>query len=129
MVGESGGQMSGGQRQRICIARAILKDPPILILDEATASLDNQSEAVVQEALDRASAGRTTFAIAHRLSTIKNSDLLLVMEDGEVVEAGKHWELMLKKGLYYALQVRQMLPEELASLDVVMEEKRATMGK
>merc|ERR1711991_584353 len=122
MVGEGGGQMSGGQRQRICIARAILNDPPILILDEATASLDNQSEAVVQEALDRASEGRTTVAIAHRLSTIKSSDVLLVMDEGHVVESGKHWELMRERGLYYMLQVQQMSPEELADLELSMKQ-------
>merc|ERR1711991_354181 len=122
VVGEGGGQMSGGQRQRICIARAILKDPAILILDEATASLDNKSEAVVQEALDRASEGRTTVAIAHRLSTIKNSDVLLVMDEGHVVESGKHWELMRERGLYYMLQVQQMSPEELADLELSMKQ-------
>ena len=108
-LGDRGVNMSGGQRQRIAIARAILKDPQILILDEATSALDTQSERVVQEALDRLMVGRTSFVIAHRLSTIKNADKILVMEKGKIVEEGSHEELMARNGLYahlYQIQYR-----------------------
>ncbi len=108
-LGDRGVNMSGGQRQRIAIARAILKDPQILILDEATSALDTQSEQVVQEALDRLMVGRTSFVIAHRLSTIKNADKILVMEKGKIVEEGSHEELMARNGLYahlYQIQYR-----------------------
>ena len=108
-LGDRGVNISGGQRQRIAIARAILKNPQILILDEATSALDTESERVVQEALDRLMVGRTSFVIAHRLSTIKNADKILVMEKGKVVEEGNHDELMAKDGLYahlYQIQYR-----------------------
>ena len=108
-LGDRGVNMSGGQRQRIAIARAILKNPQILILDEATSALDTESERVVQEALDRLMVGRTSFVIAHRLSTIKNADKILVMEKGKVVEEGTHDELMAQNGLYahlYQIQYR-----------------------
>ena len=101
--------LSGGQRQRISIARAILKNPRILILDEATSALDTESERVVQDALDRLMIGRTSFVIAHRLSTIKNADKILVLEHGALVEAGTHDELIAKNGLYahlYQIQYR-----------------------
>jgi len=99
-IGDRGCKLSGGQRQRISIARAILKNPPILILDEATSALDTESEHLVQEALDKLMHGRTTLVIAHRLSTIKNADLIYVMHDGKVVEQGRHDQLMALGGNY-----------------------------
>ncbi|MGN0195643.1 MAG: ABC transporter ATP-binding protein [Candidatus Cryptobacteroides sp.] len=108
-IGDRGMKLSGGQRQRISIARAILKNPPILILDEATAALDTESERLVQEALDHLMSTRTTIAIAHRLSTIKNSDEILVMKDGEIVERGKHEELLRQGGYYRKLNDMQSL--------------------
>ncbi|GGS30937.1 ABC transporter ATP-binding protein [Deinococcus knuensis] len=109
VVGERGVKLSGGQRQRVAIARAVLKDPRILILDEATSALDNESEALVQAALERLMQGRTTFVIAHRLSTIRNADRIVVMDAGRVVEDGPHAQLIAQGGLYrdlYELQFR-----------------------
>jgi ABC-type multidrug transport system fused ATPase/permease subunit len=103
IIGEKGIKLSGGQRQRIAIARAIMKDAPILILDEATSALDTHSEQIVQDALDNLMRGRTTFIIAHRLSTIRNADQILVMADGEVVERGTHADLMQHSGVYNRL--------------------------
>lgn len=109
IVGERGVKLSGGQRQRIAIARAVLKDPSILILDEATSSLDSESERVVQEALDKLMVGRTSFVIAHRLSTIRKADKIVVIEKGEVRESGTHHELMqLENGLYRSLSSMQL---------------------
>jgi len=103
VVGEKGVRFSGGQRQRIAIARAILKDPRILILDEATSALDNESEVLVQDALDRLMRGRTTFVVAHRLSTVQRADQILVLDRGQIVERGTHDELLSSRGLYHRL--------------------------
>ena len=119
-IGEQGARLSGGERQRICIARALLKNAPILILDEATSSLDSESENEVQNALENLMAGRTTFVIAHRLSTIRGADRILALSEGEIVEEGHHDELLRKGGEYsrlYELQFAQLqggMPDELA---------------
>ena len=102
-VGDRGIQLSGGQKQRIAIARAILKNPTILILDEATSALDSESERLVQDALDTLMKGRTSFVIAHRLSTIRKSDKILVLNQGVIAESGTHDELIQSKGLYASL--------------------------
>jgi subfamily B ATP-binding cassette protein MsbA len=107
VVGERGVKLSGGQRQRVAIARAILADPRILILDEATSSLDTESESMIQEGLSALMAGRTTFVIAHRLSTIRSADQILVLEDGVIVERGTHSELLARGGRYFDLYTRQ----------------------
>ena len=106
-VGPRGSALSGGQRQRVAIARALLRDAPVLLLDEATSALDSASERLVQDALDRLSAGRTTLVIAHRLSTIRNADKIVVMEAGRVVEQGSHDQLMAGGGAYARLVALQ----------------------
>jgi len=107
-VGERGVKLSGGQQQRLAIARAILKSPQILILDEATSNLDTESEQLIQAAMATLLAGRTTFIIAHRLSTVRRADLILLMEDGRIVERGTHAQLMDKRGMYHDMVLRQM---------------------
>jgi subfamily B ATP-binding cassette protein MsbA len=111
VVGERGVKLSGGQRQRVAIARAILADPRILVLDEATSSLDSESEAMIQDGLKSLRRGRTTFVIAHRLSTIRSADQILVLEQGEIVERGTHGELLALGGRYRTLYDKQYMLE------------------
>ncbi len=107
-VGERGVQLSGGQKQRIAIARAVLKNPRVLVLDEATSALDAESEHLVKEALDRLMRGRTTLVIAHRLSTVRDADRVVVLDRGKIVEVGTHHELMKHEGPYRKLVERQL---------------------
>ena len=111
MVGEGGLRLSGGKKQRIAIARAILRQSPVVILDEATASVDVETERQIQHAIQQMAGTRTIIAIAHRLSTIRNADLILLLRHGEIVERGTHEELMAKKGDYYRMQMAQMKAE------------------
>jgi subfamily B ATP-binding cassette protein MsbA len=115
LIGESGARLSGGQRQRLAIARALLKDAPILILDEATSALDNESERYIQAALDRVMKGRTTFVVAHRLTTIEKADRILVLDHGEIVEQGSHAQLLARQGHYAKLHARQFSDDDSAS--------------
>jgi ABC-type multidrug transport system fused ATPase/permease subunit len=113
VIGERGTRLSGGQRQRIAIARAILKDSPILILDEATSELDAESEMYVQKALANLMVGRTTFVIAHRLATIRRADKILVLEDGQIRESGRHAELIARGGTYARLHDLQFADDDI----------------
>jgi len=110
VVGERGSMISGGQRQRIAIARAIYRDPDVLVFDEATSALDEKSQALVQEAINNLLRGRTAFIIAHRLSTIRNADEILVLDDGKLVERGTHDDLIRRGGVYAALYQMVELP-------------------
>ena len=108
-IGSAGNGISGGQKQRLSIARAVLKNPPIMILDEATSALDTESERLVQDALEKMMQNRTSVVIAHRLSTIQNADKIVVLSKGKIVEQGKHGELLAKKGVYQSLVEMQSL--------------------
>jgi subfamily B ATP-binding cassette protein MsbA len=121
VLGERATRLSGGQRQRIAIARAILRDPPILILDEATSALDSESERLVQDAMEQLLRGRTVFVIAHRLSTVRHADQILVMQNGRIVQAGRHDELLSQGGLYRHLYRLQFAAPDEELLRVVPE--------
>ena len=121
LVGERGVKLSGGQRQRLAIARTILLDPPILILDDSTSSVDMETEYKIQQALEEVVKGRTTFVIAHRLSTVRDADLILVMDLGEIVESGSHEELMAQGGLYRRIHNLQLAPTVDEALDRMPE--------
>jgi len=111
LVGERGYRLSGGEKQRVAIARVILKDPKVLILDEATSHLDSRSEALIQNAMERVMKGRTSLVIAHRLSTIMGADWILVMDQGRLVEQGRHADLLAQGGLYWTLYETQFKAE------------------
>jgi len=119
-VGERGNRLSGGERQRIGIARAILKNAPVLLLDEPTSALDTHSEALVQQALERFAGGRTVLVIAHRMSTIKQADEILVLDQGRIVERGTHPELIAKDGLYKQLYLQQFRADEVEGAETAV---------
>ena len=107
ILGERGSRLSGGQRQRISIARALVRDPRIIVLDEATSALDVMSESLIQEAIQRLAKGRTTLIVAHRLSTIRNADRIIVMKNGAIAESGTHEQLLITKGEFYRFKMLQ----------------------
>ena len=111
-IGERGITLSGGQRQRLAIARTVLLDPPVLVLDDSTSSIDASTEHQLRQALEEVMRGRTTFVIAHRLSTVRNADVILVLDEGRIVEQGRHDELIARDGLYRKLYELQLLPAE-----------------
>ncbi len=119
LVGERGFTLSGGQKQRIAIARTLLTDPAILVLDDATSSVDTQTEQMIQQALQQIMKGKTTFIIAHRLSTVRRADLILLLENGHILAHGQHAELMCTCELYYEVYRQQLRPEERAELEAV----------
>jgi len=124
-IGERGHRLSGGEKQRIAIARAILRNPRILILDEATSLLDTETEVSIQEAIGLAAQNRTTFIIAHRLSTVRHADRLIVLDHGRLVEAGAHDELMARRGLYYQLVTTQRELRSVGPMDEVRQDAQA----
>jgi ATP-binding cassette subfamily B protein len=119
-VGERGATLSGGQRQRLSIARTILIDPPILVLDDSTSSVDVETERLIYLAMTEAMKGRTTFVIAHRLSTVRNADLIVVLKDGAVIEQGTHQGLLSRRGIYQDIYELQLRPQEELMLDAVV---------
>ena len=125
-VGERGVTLSGGQRQRLSIARTILIDPPVLILDDSTASVDVETERLIHQAMIQVIKGRTTFVIAHRLSTVRDADMILVLKDGEIVEQGTHWELMGQQGIYKDIFELQLRPQEEIMLDAAIQSEPLT---
>ena len=136
IVGERGVTLSGGQRQRVAIARALLMNPRILILDDSTSSVDTQTEKLIQSALDTLMEGRTTFVIAHRLSTVRRADMILVMDDGHIVERGTHNELLARGGLYKEIHDLQLVDharfaeemEELQGLETSETDERHSLA-
>jgi ABC-type multidrug transport system fused ATPase/permease subunit len=120
-VGEQGHTLSGGQRQRLAIARTILVNPPVLILDDSTSSVDVETERQIRRALAEVITGRTTFVIAHRLSTVRGADLILVMKDGQIAEQGTHQELMARGEMYRDIYELQLRPQEEVILDATLE--------
>jgi ATP-binding cassette subfamily B protein len=120
-VGERGVTLSGGQRQRLSIARTLLLDPPILILDDSTSSVDVETERLIHRAMMAVMRGRTTFVIAHRLSTVREADLILVLQDGEIVEQGAHRDLIGQGGIYQDIYELQLRPQEEQLLDVAVD--------
>ena len=123
VVGERGATLSGGQRQRLAIARTLLLNPPVLILDDSTSSVDVETEALIRKALIQVMEHRTTFIIAHRVSSVMEADVILVLNDGEIVEQGTHQELISRKGFYKQIYELQLLPAEQTFLEAAIREE------